>query len=238
VDSELLSTVYAIMPELELESERPAIKSLKSHGETVSVRVDGFERSFLVATTTVHRGNLRVGTVLTSSQLEQLTVEDESLRCHRETVRLLSLRDHTIGELRRKLSRKGFDSNLAENTIGKLRQAGLVDDGKLALKSAKLLLDRKPCGRSYLIAHLLHRAIDRSLAEQAADAALVGFDRTKLARKALENRWSLLQQLELERAKRKAYNYLARRGFSYSEAREAFEALTDDIDNANEVSQD
>lgn len=203
----------------------------------MSVRVGGFERPFLIAATTVHRGNLRVGTVLTDSQLKQLTAEDESLRCHRETMRLLTLRDHAVGELRRKLRLKGFDSNLVESAIVKLRQAGLLDDGKLALRWAKLLLDRKPCGRAYLIAHLLHRSIDRSLAEQAADAALAGLDRTELARKALENRRSLLQHLELERAKRKAYNYLARRGFSYSEAREAFEALIDETDNTNEVSQ-
>jgi regulatory protein len=220
---------------MDSETRRLTIKSLKSRGESVLISITGMDQPLLVRATTVHKGKLSPGLVLTASQLQQLIAEDASLRCHRESLRLLGLRDHTMAEMRKKLRRKGFDRELVEESIRKLRLAGLVDDGKFAMKFAKLLLDRKPCGRSYLVAHLRRREISRSLAEQAADVALQGADRSELAMKALEGRRRQLQQLELERARRRAYNYLARRGFSYSEAREAFEAL---MANINEVNQD
>ena len=46
-----------------------------------------------------------------------------------------------------------------------------------------------------------------------------------LAVVALQKRWRQFSQFEVEEARTKSYNYLSRRGFSYSAAKSAFEQL-------------
>ena len=67
--------------------------------------------------------------------------------------------------------------------------------------------------------------IDRDLAEKTAQMVLSEVDEKEQALRALRKRWTRLGQFELETARNKSYNYLARRGFSYDAAKRAFEQL-------------
>jgi len=191
----------------------------------VAVTVSTLDTPLLLSEESVHKFRLKEGIVITPAQLAALQTESELFRCDREVARLLALREHSIGELRVKLSRKGFAPAAVRRVIQKYKKQGLLDDARFALTTAKNLLARRPGGRSFLSAYLQNKLIDRTLAEQTADIVMAGVEESELARKALESRWREFRHFELEVARRKSYNFLARRGFSYEAAREAFEQL-------------
>ena len=206
-------------------SSQIKIIKLGRSGSRVTITLSNQERPLVVSEETVHRYRLVDGVVLTHSQFEQLRRESQLYLCDSESARLLALREHSIGELRTKLKRKEFSSEVIENTISKYRKRGLLDDAQYAYKLSRRLIENRPCGISYLTAHLQKKMIARELAEKTAQMVLSNVDETEQAARALQKKWSRLAQFELEEARNKSYNYLARRGFSYDAARRAFEQL-------------
>ncbi len=168
---------------------------------------------------------LKEGTCITKAQLEELRAEAELALCDCEISRLLAMREHSVGEVKTKLTRKQFSSQAIHQTLRKYQKQGLLNDARYSQVFATRLLEANPCGRSYLIASLRRKLIDRSLAEKTVDLLLAGRDEVTLAQAALEKRWARFGQFELETARRKAYNYLSRRGIGYAAAKAAFETL-------------
>jgi len=183
----------------------------------------------------VHKHRLKEDIVITPSQLETLRTESELFRCDRTAARMLAAREHSTGEIRTKLARKSFTPDAIRQIVRKYQDRGVLDDARYAHRLANQLLMQRPCGRAYLVAYLQRRMIDRSLAEETADVALTGKDEKELATAALAKRWGGYSQFELEVARQKAYNYLARRGFGYEAARVAFEQL---LERRKEVPRD
>lgn len=71
----------------------------------------------------------------------------------------------------------------------------------------------------------MSKLIVRELAEETVNSLYQSEDELGLAVSALSKRWRQYSQFELEEARRKAYNYLSRKGFSYGIAKDAFEQL-------------
>jgi len=201
------------------------ILRLNRTASEVSVTVSTLDSPVVLPEDAAHKHRLKEGIVITTPQLEKLKSEAELFRCDRETVRLLALREHSIGELKAKLAKKHFTPDAIRQVIKKFKERGILDDARYAHTLAENLLHRRPSGRSYLTAYLQRKMISRSLADQTVEEVLSGKDESELAVSALENRWAEFSQFELEVARRKSYNYLARRGFGYEAARAAFEQL-------------
>ncbi len=196
---------------------------LVEKGSKARLSISTIETALDLPLEAISRYSLVEGIVLTPSQLEILKAEAEQYECHLQAGRMLAGRSHSKGNLHTKLRRKGYDDQAIKQTIAKYERMGALDDAQFALKMAQDLVARRPCGRSYLISYLQRRQIDRSLAEQTAGVVLRGSDETTLALESLEVRWNSFSQLSLERARTRAYNYLARRGFGYAAAKAAFE---------------
>ncbi|MBD3258111.1 hypothetical protein GF377_06735, partial [candidate division GN15 bacterium] len=191
----------------------------------VSVRITDLEEPLVLPVEAVSEHRLVEGVVITDHQIAVLQSQAERYACHRTTARFLSQRDYSVGELKLKLKKKGYASESIETAIKRYIEMGALDDARYAHQTGRSLIERKPCGRAYLLAYLQRRRIPRETAEQVARTLLAGSDETERATAALERRWSQLDQIELEPTRHRAYNYLARRGFSYEASRVAFENL-------------
>jgi len=187
--------------------------------------VSGEDEPLKVSLETVYRHRLVEGIVLTKAQLATLKEEAALFQCDRLAARYLAMRDHSVGELRSKLRRRGMQPPVVQVVLKKYRDNGALDDARYALAVGQSLLNRRPCAKSYLTAYLQKKQIRRDLAAQTAETLLSREDDDKLAAAALEQRWSRFSQFELETARTKAYNYLARRGFGYQSAKVAFDQL-------------
>lgn len=188
---------------------------------TISTR----EEPLLLSADLYHRHRLKEGIVLSSAQLDQLVTEVATDTCDSTVGRMLAIRDHSAGEIRLKLARKNHTREVADRVIKKYLGQGLIDDARYATMLAARTLKRKPAGKAYLVAVLQRKYIDRALAEQVVVNLLANENETDLATAALERKWRQLDQIDVETARRKAYNYLARRGIGYAAAKEAFEKL-------------
>ena len=191
----------------------------------MSVSISGIEKPLTVPAHLVAQFSLRAGVVLTAAQLERLIAESDLWNCDRTAARLLAAREHSIGEIRVKLRARRFPDNVVKETIRKYCRQGVLDDAVFAYHQAEKLVNRRPCGKSFLTAFLQRKRIDRQLAQQTTEQVLEGKDEQQLAAAALVKRWRESRQFELEVAQRKAYNYLARRGFGYEAAKAAFEQI-------------
>ncbi len=204
------------------------IVKLIGSGSGFKITLSDDNEPFAVEAILVAKHRLKEGIVITPPQAADLRREAAETECDRETARLLALRPHSIGELRAKLKRKEFAEESISAIIKKYRTRGLLDDAQVALSLARQALERKPAGRSYLIALLRRKLIDRDTAEQAVDLILGDRDENQLAYDALARRARVLfssKQLEVETIRRRAYTYLSRRGIGYAAAKAAFEKL-------------
>ena len=80
-------------------------------------------------------------------------------------LRLISLRDHSAAELRRKLKRRGYDDNAIESTRERLGERGYLNDQVFA----RLYAQRRARthGRLAISAELAARGVDRETIEDA-----------------------------------------------------------------------
>jgi SOS response regulatory protein OraA/RecX len=201
---------------------------LVQSGGRFRITLSNREEPLVVEAILVAKHRLKEGIVLTAPQAIVLEREAAEGACDREIARLLALRPHSIGELRAKLRRKGFEEVHATAIMKRYQQRGLLDDAHVASTLVRLSLERKPAGRSYLVALLRRKLIDRDLAEQTVEMALGDRDESELAYEALSRRRRVLfssKQIEVETIRRRAYTYLSRRGIGYAAAKTAFERL-------------
>lgn len=201
------------------------IKKIKKSGSIIKVYVAEFEKPIILPECSAIQYNLTIGIMLSKDKFQTLVEESELFTCQREAQRVLAIRNHSVGELRFKLTNKKFPKHHREKVIYDLMEQGLLDDKSLASRLAEKLTKQKPCGRSFIIAYLQRKRFDRILAEETADRVLNNLDTSRLALDALRKRWHMFNYLELEDARKKSYNYLSRRGFTYAVSKNAFETL-------------
>lgn len=210
------------------------ITDIRQAGSSYRIAVSTVSEPLLIPAELYSRYQLRKGTMVTAAQLAQLRHESELIECDNQVARLLGVREHSVHEIRVKLIKKKFSPEARREIIGRYTGNGLLDDAHFASVYVRLMLVRNPAGRSYLVANLLKKGIERTVAEQSVDALLDETDELSIAVRSLRKRWSQFGQFDIERARKKAYTYLAGRGISYASAREAFDRLqseTEDGDN-------
>ena len=208
-----------------MAQEDVVLTKLTPRGNDCQLQISGLDKPLVVPVDTIHRYRLVESIVLTPSQLATLQTEAARLACDRKASRLLSSREHSVGELKLKLSRAGYQDDTVAEIVAKYRRLGLLDDTRFARMVAESSLKRNPSGRAYLVSLLQKKLVPRTVAERTVSSVMQGLDEVDLAVQSLRKRWSSFSQLELERARQKAYNYLSRRGLGYAAAKAAFEKL-------------
>ncbi|MCX8069682.1 MAG: RecX family transcriptional regulator [Thermodesulfovibrionales bacterium] len=81
------------------------------------------------------------------------------------TYRLLSLKDRGSEELRQKLIQKGYNVDIANTVIAKLKDYGYIDDNKFAYKLLRYAINDKFYGKNLIKHFLISKGIDKSIVE-------------------------------------------------------------------------
>lgn len=133
---------------------------------------------------------------------------------------LLSRRDHSVKELRTKLLRTVDEKN-ADRAIEKMLDYGYLDDEKYARNLVKYLTSSKKMSKNFIKQEMYKRGISPDIisntiedAEIDNTVALVDLILTKYAKK-----------LEAEDGYKKVVASLMRKGFSYSDIKNAFNRI-------------
>lgn len=210
------------------------IENIKKASRSVRIFVSTREEPINFPISKFEFLGLAKGQELSPNFLDRILEESDVFECDAKAAALLSNRDYSIGDFRRKLKFKKFGEQAINEAVHKYKTKGILDDRKYALKIVNRMINEKPAGRQLLIATLRNKLIPRELAEETVDSVLQNEDTVALAVEALSKRWRQFGQFEVEAARIKSYNYLSRRGFSYSDTKEAFARLWEEKQSDNE----
>lgn len=129
-------------------------------------------------------------------------------------MRFLARRDYSTGELRTKLTARGFDRDLVEAVIADCVEHGWVNDEAFALHQSQILADRG-WGPAQIRKKLVKHGISNDLAKRTID--VLDVDWLEAARRRISRKFDDPRGEDRERA----FRHLTYRGFSSDVARRA-----------------
>lgn len=142
--------------------------------------------------------------------------------------RLFGVRPRSERELRNRLRMKGFDGVTIEGVISFLKEKKVIDDFKFAKVWIDSRMHTRPKGDILLRKELQDKgisasAINRALSEKKEDE---GSTARVLAKRRLES----LKTLPKMKAKKRLFDFLARRGFDFDVIKEVIKESFDNTD--------
>jgi regulatory protein len=212
------------------------LEPLAPRGLRVRVHLEGAE-AVEVALEALERCKLGAGDLLSEDARRELADLDADIRVREAALHLLSHRARTRRELERRLRQKGFPAARIRPCLDGLEGKGLLDDEAVAAAFVRDRLRHRPRGRSRLVSELRAKGVDADLAAEAIERVFEDEEVTDggLATEAVEG-WMSRQgdatvaalatvgrTSEREKARRRLYAYLARRGFRGEALNEALE---------------
>jgi regulatory protein len=209
------------MPEphvMRVESLPPKGLRVRLHldrGDPLEVTLEAFELA-----------RLGVGDPLGGDARSVLLDLDADVRVRESALGLLAHRARTRKELADKLRRKGFGRDRIDACLGRLEERGLLNDAAVAAALVRDRLRHRPRGEAQLVSELRSKGIEQAVAaetiarvfadEEVDDAALARDAVSAwLARQGAGVREALgsPRSPDRDKARRRLYGYLARRGF-------------------------
>lgn len=200
-----------------------SVESQKKNPKRFNIYLDG-KFAFGADEDLVVERRLIVGKQLDNSELESLIFEAEVGKLMERMYGLLNRRMRSEKEIRgyfrnlsfkRKVKGKEEISDLVTNQlINKLKKKGLIDDKEFAKKWIESRRISKKKSNRALTSELLQKGLDREdIVEALGEDDLESEE--KLAEEALEKKMDRWKALPYLKKKKKAYEFLGRRGFGY-----------------------
>ena len=143
-------------------------------------------------------------------------------------LRALERRMHSRRELALKLRQKGVPEEVGEAVLDRLAEVGLVDDEAFARMYVTSRQRSRPRGHRGLLAELLRKGIERETAAAILEELEEEEDPVETARRAVAAKLRSLSGRPPRERKRKAMDFLVRRGFGYDVAARALEDLEEE----------
>jgi regulatory protein len=186
------------------------------------VHVDG-QPYCAIPASALSRAEVAPGTQLTPERLDLLGELADEEGAFRTLLRALERRSYARRDLGRRLARKGHRPEAVEAALERAAGLGLLDDAGYARNYVET---RSARGRGP--ARLLRDLMGMGVERHHIDAAIAEHwppeaDRTAMPRALAAKRARQLGQLPREAKRRRLTAYLARRGFSGSDVREAIQ---------------
>jgi regulatory protein len=205
-----------------------AISVQKRNPQRVSISLDG-EYAFGLAR--IVAAWLRVGEVLSDEKIAELQSQDSYEVAFQSALRLISFRERSAAEVRRKLAEKGFSEPVVDHTLERLREDNLLDDARFAQAWVENRATFRPRGHRVLALELRQKGvaeeeINQALSEAAGEDTLAYQAAAKVVRR--------YAGLEREDFRNKLYAYLARRGFNYEAIKQTVNRLWHELHNLDQ----
>ena len=133
---------------------------------------------------------------------------------------IITYKDRTVAELKKKLTEKGYGLSEIEDVIAKLAEYNYVDDQRYAIHFAKGRSESR--GARVIRMELKNKGVSDSLIALAMEELDV--DESETVEKLLRRRYGN-ENLRDEKIRSRAYGFLLRRGFSYDTISRAISLL-------------
>jgi regulatory protein len=192
--------------------------------ERVSVFLDG---RFAFGVPAIVGAALRPGQVLSEDEVEELRDKGDVEEAYNAALNFLTYRPRSRAEVVTYLRRRDVPESQIDAVTGRLQRAGLIGDEAFARYWVENRDRFRPRGPAALRYELRSKGINDDLIAEALES----LDLSESAHHAASNKARQLSHMDRMTFQRKLVEFLARRGFAYSIAKEAADRLW------NEVSQ-
>jgi regulatory protein len=196
------------------------LKVRKGRDKRVNVYLDGRLAFGLLAEVVLKEG-LRVGQELSESRLEALAGLDRYRRCLNAAIRYLGYRPRSESEVRQRLRKHSFDSDVTEKAIARLKEQGLVDDTAFARFWKDNRESFSPRSRRQTQMELKRKG----LAVDVIEPVIREIDESDSAYRAALSKARRLPREDYQVFRRRLGAYLGRRGFGYDIINETVERV-------------
>jgi regulatory protein len=146
-----------------------AIEAQKKRSDRVSIFVDGQFAAGAHAEVVAALG-LTVGQAFDTDRLAEVIRKETTRKARESALRLLSYRDRSESEIRRRLAGNDFPEEIVDEVVGHLARVGLVDDGKFSRDWVKSRTVSRPMGRTRLAWELRAKGVDAPKIEEALES--------------------------------------------------------------------
>lgn len=155
-----------------------------------------------------------------------MACNDISRQCIDVAYRYLSYRPRSEGEMKQRLRKRGFDTEIIERTIEKLKEQDIIDDYAFAVFWKDAQLSDKPKSKRLIIKELIEKNVEEGIIRQVTE----GIDDERNAYILGDNRARTLAHLDETSFRKRLENILSYRGFSYVIIKHTIDILCEERD--------
>lgn len=176
---------------------------------------------------------LIVGKEITKEDLDKLLFEAEVGKLMERMYGLWNARQRSEKEVRDYLRNLSFKRKIKDQDvipqaaiellINKLKQKSLLSDENFARAWVESRRKSKKKGKIALKQELFQKGIDKEIIDQIINEESGSLSEVQLAQQSLDKKWKIWQSLPDLEKKKKAYEFLTRRGFEYEIVKETVE---------------
>jgi len=199
-----------------------AIEAQKKRGNRRSIFVDGKFAAGAHEDVVLALG-LSVGQAFDKDRLIELLKAKTARKARESALRLLSYRDRSRSEIRRRLIGSDFPEDIVEEVVDQLSRTGLLDDGKFSRDWVNSRTVSKPMGRTRLAWELRSKGVEAPVVEEA----LEGLNEDAEYELACSVAARKMEKMDREDPsfRNKLTSFLRRRGFGWDVIGKVFDAL-------------
>ena len=198
-----------------------AIEPQARHANRFNLYIDD---QFALGLSASVAARLRVGQTLSEADLAALEREEAYETAHEMALRFLEPRPRSRAEVKQQLRKKQVASDVIDQVIARLTDAGLIDDEAFA----KYWVENREAFRPRAGRALRFELKRKGLSDAAIKEAIGTLDESESAYRAGTARAVRWRNLERREFMEKLGAFLVRRGFSYEVAKDAAKRLWDE----------
>lgn len=193
----------------------------KNNPEMLRIYIDQ-EYAFSMPEEEYFRLNLYEDKELTQEDVDSIREEVAMKLARQHGIRLLAARDRSEHEVRERLIQHGFDQDVVEQALLRLKSMGYINDSLFAHKYVSDRLKLKPMSKRVLAYELQKKGINDELIREVLDG--YELDDSSIAYRLAKKKFGKYDAAD-PKIQQKIYSYLAFRGFSSDIIREVIGQL-------------
>jgi regulatory protein len=146
-------------------------------------------------------------------------------RARNNAYSLLRQRPRSEYEIRNRLKLKRYNESVVEKVISALTRSGDIDDRKFARLWMESRMYRSAVGDVVLRHELMEKGVSESIIEATLSEKAERYDEYEVAFSMAREAFERLKKLDRQKAMKRVYDFLLRRGFKYDTIRRIVDNL-------------
>jgi regulatory protein len=146
-------------------------------------------------------------------------------RARNNAYALLRQRPRSEHEIRQRLKLKGYGEAVIERIVELLKKAGDIDDARFAGLWMESRMRMNPAGDVVLKHELRSKGVSDSIIEATLAEKAGKYDEYEVAFSMAKERFERFKKLDRQKAMKRVYDFMLRRGFNYDTVRRVIDGL-------------